>query len=208
MPHLNLNGDHMIVSFIVTLLGFGIHGFMYYFYLNKLKHINCNCVEDEHHEQIKKYFNITILTTILFYGTYVYLNEPSNVFVTVLFFISALSHIMLVYHVRHMLVHIRKYSCNCAETVLKEILDIINIIEMTYYIFFIIYIIFGSLLVSSQQQVNYNDEHQLIMQLLSNDNPGRSCRQRTNNGHAYIIQGHPGHRHGHRHRHGRRTLYF
>ena len=62
---------------------------------------------------------------------------------------------MLIYNVRHMLVHIRKYSCNCAESMIKEIIDIINMLEISYYVIIVISLIVATTVVINHNSVEY-----------------------------------------------------
>tara|TARA_Y100000389_G_C17162676_1_gene365188 strand:+ start:127 stop:657 length:531 start_codon:yes stop_codon:yes gene_type:complete len=131
--------NNVLSSFILILLGLGTQGFVFFYYLNNLKNIDCNCVDDKFHESIKQYFKLTLLSCILLYSCYLLHANAFLLNVVRTFFIF--SHIMLMYNIRHMLVHIRKYSCNCAESMVKEIIDIINILEISFYVITIVSII-------------------------------------------------------------------
>ena len=137
MPHIASN--NVVSSFILTLLGLGTQGFIFFYYLNNLKNINCDCVNDKYHENIKNYFKLTLLSVILFYSCQ--LIRVNGFMIKAALVFTIFSHIMLVYNVRHMLVHIRKYGCNCAESMVKEIIDVINILEISFYIIVIVSII-------------------------------------------------------------------
>ena len=154
----HLYSTELINLSMLNLFGFSILGIMYYYYLNKLKYINCNCVDEHHHHHIKKYFGLTFLTTMLYYSSYLVVGHEYNIIVKILFAISVICHVMLIYQVRHMLIHIKKNQCNCAESVLKEVIDIVNIMEMTLYIFLFIFFIANIATITTSQHTNAKEE--------------------------------------------------
>ena len=89
MPHYQLN--NVVSAFILTLLGLGTQGFIFFYYLNNLKNINCDCVSDTYHEKIKQYFQLTLLGSIIFYSCK--LLHADNIFIIVAAIFSLFSKI-------------------------------------------------------------------------------------------------------------------
>ena len=127
------NFSDIILHATISLIVLGIQGFLYFYYLNNLKKTYCQCVSDYHHENIKKYFKLSLVAVLFFYILLVVVkNNTLLISLTMIFYIYV--KIMLVYHVRLMLVYIKKYSCNCAESIVKEIINVINILQISFYI--------------------------------------------------------------------------
>ena len=145
----NKNFNDIILHSTTSLIILGVQGFLYFYYLNNLKNIYCQCVSEYHHYNIKKYFKLTLISILLFHILLAVLkNNHIILHLFMLFYIY--SQIMLIYHVRLMLMYIKKYSCNCAESQVKELINIINILQISFYIIAVVLLLFMFIFIKSK----------------------------------------------------------
>ena len=108
------------ISYIIT-------GIVYFYYLNTLK--DCNCVNEEYIKDIKYYYSIAVLGFLM---NCMEINNKTLKILIKLIIISA--NIMFVYKVRLLINQIYRDNCECGDTYITGIINIINYLSIFMYI--------------------------------------------------------------------------
>lgn len=131
-----------------------ISGIIYFYYLNSIK--DCDCVNNDYVNNIKKYFIIGIIVYVI---NCVKCN--SKMVSNILSIIGIICGFNFVYNVRMLLNDIYKKNCECANTRVSNVINVLNYISIFIYIHFTVMMFLLLLLMiklPNNENNNINDE--------------------------------------------------
>ena len=124
-----------------------ISGILYFYYLNSIK--DCECVNDMYVYNVKKYF---ILTAVMYLINCVEcINKPISNLLSLLIILCGFG---FVYSVRILINDIYKKNCECADTKVTTVINILNYISIFIYVQYGVIIILLLLLLVSARYEN------------------------------------------------------
>lgn len=110
-------------------ISYGISGFILYYYLNTIK--NCDCVNKDYINKLEKSFMMSVLIYFLICNNMI---QGGNIKGLLLILLILLG-IYYTYYLRLLINDIYKKNCECADTTITYVMNILNYITIFKYIF-------------------------------------------------------------------------